>query len=182
MEDNRAEYIFPQLTPVIPLLRQVAMLVQFLIENSVEIFGGDITSLFQRPDKEKSENSEDFLGKAMAPYFLGTSPEMPGHSQQLSNTSYKENYNSRAPRPQETRRGDLFSGYPFLLFPAYVLTMALEGTGTAPQMCIPVWLAFIFSITPLLFPATPGLTGSQFASGFMYHAPFHNSLFLNGTI
>ncbi|XP_067404406.1 rho GTPase-activating protein 20-like [Emydura macquarii macquarii] len=46
--------------------KKVAMLVQFLIENSVEIFGGDITSLFQRPDKEKSKNSEDFLGVGMA--------------------------------------------------------------------------------------------------------------------
>nr|XP_006136201.1 rho GTPase-activating protein 20-like [Pelodiscus sinensis] len=42
--------------------KKVAMLVQFLIENSADIFGGDITSLFQRPDKEKSKNSEDFLG------------------------------------------------------------------------------------------------------------------------
>lgn len=36
---------------------------QFLIENSGEIFGGDIASLFQRPDKKKSKNSAESLGK-----------------------------------------------------------------------------------------------------------------------
>ncbi|POI35384.1 hypothetical protein CIB84_000864, partial [Bambusicola thoracicus] len=41
----------------------VAMLVQFLIENSAEIFGGDIASLFQKPDKN-SRNSEGSLGVA----------------------------------------------------------------------------------------------------------------------
>ncbi|XP_043348159.1 rho GTPase-activating protein 20-like isoform X2 [Dermochelys coriacea] len=46
--------------------KKVALLVQFLIENSAEIFGGDITSLFQRPDKQKSKSSEDFLGIGMA--------------------------------------------------------------------------------------------------------------------
>lgn len=46
-------------------LCQVALLVQFLIENSGEIFGGDIASLFQRPDKKKSKNSEESLGKLM---------------------------------------------------------------------------------------------------------------------
>lgn len=46
-----------------PCLCQVALLVQFLIENSGEIFGGDIASLFQRPDKKTSKNSEDSLGK-----------------------------------------------------------------------------------------------------------------------
>ncbi|KYO38343.1 rho GTPase-activating protein 20 [Alligator mississippiensis] len=46
--------------------KKVAMLVQFLIENSAEIFGGDIASLFQRPDKEKSKGSEDSLGTRMA--------------------------------------------------------------------------------------------------------------------
>lgn len=35
---------------------------QFLIENSGEIFGGDIASLFKRPDK-KSKTSEGSLGK-----------------------------------------------------------------------------------------------------------------------
>lgn len=44
-------------------LCQVALLVQFLIENSGEIFGGDIASLFQRPDKKKSKNSAESLGK-----------------------------------------------------------------------------------------------------------------------
>ncbi|XP_042681121.1 rho GTPase-activating protein 20-like isoform X1 [Centrocercus urophasianus] len=43
--------------------KKVAMLVQFLIENSAEIFGGDIASLFQRPDKN-STNSERSLGMA----------------------------------------------------------------------------------------------------------------------
>ncbi|XP_015715648.1 rho GTPase-activating protein 20-like isoform X2 [Coturnix japonica] len=43
--------------------KKVAMLVQFLIENSAEIFGGDIASLFQRPDKN-STNSEGSLGMA----------------------------------------------------------------------------------------------------------------------
>ncbi|XP_037264205.1 rho GTPase-activating protein 20-like [Falco biarmicus] len=41
--------------------KKVALLVQFLIENSGEIFGGDIASLFQRPDK-KPKNSEESLG------------------------------------------------------------------------------------------------------------------------
>lgn len=36
---------------------------QFLIENSGEIFGGDIASLFQRPDIKKSKNSVESLGK-----------------------------------------------------------------------------------------------------------------------
>uniref|UniRef100_A0A8C9EW14 Rho GTPase activating protein 20 n=1 Tax=Pavo cristatus TaxID=9049 RepID=A0A8C9EW14_PAVCR len=43
--------------------KKVAMLVQFLIENSAEIFGSDIASLFQRPDKN-SRNSERSLGIA----------------------------------------------------------------------------------------------------------------------
>lgn len=46
-------------------LFQVALLVQFLIENSGEIFGGDIASLFQRPDKKKSKNSAESLGKLL---------------------------------------------------------------------------------------------------------------------
>ncbi|XP_044293771.1 rho GTPase-activating protein 20-like isoform X1 [Varanus komodoensis] len=41
--------------------KKVAMLVQFLIENSSEIFGGDITELFQRPEKDKSQSVDDFL-------------------------------------------------------------------------------------------------------------------------
>ncbi|XP_065499580.1 rho GTPase-activating protein 20-like isoform X2 [Caloenas nicobarica] len=41
--------------------KKVALLVQFLIENSGEIFGGDITALFQRPDKKTSKNSEECL-------------------------------------------------------------------------------------------------------------------------
>ncbi|KAM6061493.1 PREDICTED: rho GTPase-activating protein 20-like [Chlamydotis macqueenii] len=45
--------------------KKVASLVQFLIENSGEIFGGDIASLFQRPDKKKSRNSEE-LGIGLA--------------------------------------------------------------------------------------------------------------------
>lgn len=44
-------------------LCQVALLVQFLIENSGEIFGGDIASLFQRLDKKKSKTSEESPGK-----------------------------------------------------------------------------------------------------------------------
>ncbi|OXB79570.1 UNVERIFIED_CONTAM: hypothetical protein H355_010956 [Colinus virginianus] len=43
----------------------VAMLVQFLIENSAEIFGGDIAALFQRPDKN-SRNAEKSLGIGIA--------------------------------------------------------------------------------------------------------------------
>lgn len=46
------------------------MLVQFLIENSAEIFGGDIVSLFQRPDKN-STNSERSRGKLVAFYLQG---------------------------------------------------------------------------------------------------------------
>ncbi|XP_068553424.1 rho GTPase-activating protein 20-like isoform X1 [Anas acuta] len=46
--------------------KKVAMLVQFLIENSAEIFGGDIASLFQRSDKKESKNSEESLGIGMA--------------------------------------------------------------------------------------------------------------------
>lgn len=45
------------------------MLVQFLIENSAEIFGGDIASLFQRSDKKKSRNSEESLGKFVVLYL-----------------------------------------------------------------------------------------------------------------
>ncbi|XP_032084541.1 rho GTPase-activating protein 20-like isoform X2 [Thamnophis elegans] len=41
--------------------KKVAMLVQFLIENSAEIFGGDISSLFQRPEKKKSRSVDDLL-------------------------------------------------------------------------------------------------------------------------
>ncbi|XP_074864313.1 uncharacterized protein LOC142020420 isoform X2 [Carettochelys insculpta] len=67
--------------------KKVAMLVQFLIENSAEIFGGDITSLFQRPDKEKSKTSEDFLGIGMAQHndssdemeFAACDQERPNH-------------------------------------------------------------------------------------------------------
>ncbi|XP_077163452.1 uncharacterized protein LOC143822333 isoform X2 [Paroedura picta] len=40
---------------------KVAMLVQFLIENSAEIFGGDASSLFQRWEKEKSGSVDDLL-------------------------------------------------------------------------------------------------------------------------
>ncbi|XP_014810432.1 PREDICTED: rho GTPase-activating protein 20-like [Calidris pugnax] len=46
--------------------KKVALLVQFLIENSGEIFGGDIASLFQRPDKKKSKNSEESLDIGLA--------------------------------------------------------------------------------------------------------------------
>ncbi|CAM4613659.1 unnamed protein product [Lepidochelys olivacea] len=67
--------------------KKVAMLVQFLIENSAEIFGGDITSLFQRPDKQKSKSSEDFLGIGMAQHndssdemeFAACDQERPKH-------------------------------------------------------------------------------------------------------
>ncbi|XP_042333818.1 rho GTPase-activating protein 20-like [Sceloporus undulatus] len=41
--------------------KKVAMLVQFLIENSAEIFGGDIASLFQRPERKKSKSVDDIL-------------------------------------------------------------------------------------------------------------------------
>ncbi|XP_064374571.1 rho GTPase-activating protein 20-like isoform X2 [Dromaius novaehollandiae] len=67
--------------------KKVAMLVQFLIENSAEIFGGDIASLFQRPDKKKSKNSEDSLGIGLAQHddssdeleFSACDPEGPKH-------------------------------------------------------------------------------------------------------
>ncbi|XP_061862841.1 rho GTPase-activating protein 20 [Colius striatus] len=67
--------------------KKVALLVQFLIENSGEIFGGDIASLFQRPDKEKSKNSEGPLGIDLAQHddssdeleFSACDPEGPKH-------------------------------------------------------------------------------------------------------
>ncbi|XP_075291316.1 rho GTPase-activating protein 20 isoform X2 [Opisthocomus hoazin] len=67
--------------------KKVALLVQFLIENSGEIFGGDIASLFQRPDKKKSENSEESLGVGLAQHddssdeleFSACDPEEPKH-------------------------------------------------------------------------------------------------------
>ncbi|XP_071613496.1 rho GTPase-activating protein 20-like [Heliangelus exortis] len=65
--------------------KKVALLVQFLIENSGEIFGGDIASLFQRPDKKKSKNSEESLGLAQHDYssdemeFSACDPEGPKH-------------------------------------------------------------------------------------------------------
>ncbi|XP_060126616.1 rho GTPase-activating protein 20 isoform X2 [Zootoca vivipara] len=43
--------------------KKVARLVQFLIENSAEIFGGDIATLFQQSEKEKSKSVDDFLGQ-----------------------------------------------------------------------------------------------------------------------
>ncbi|XP_053130344.1 rho GTPase-activating protein 20-like [Hemicordylus capensis] len=43
--------------------KKVAMLVQFLIENSAEIFGGDVASLFQRPQKEKARSVDDLLAQ-----------------------------------------------------------------------------------------------------------------------
>ncbi|XP_040428434.1 rho GTPase-activating protein 20-like isoform X2 [Cygnus olor] len=67
--------------------KKVAMLVQFLIENSAEIFGGDIASLFQRSDKKKSKNSEESLGIGLAQNddssdeleFSACDPERPKH-------------------------------------------------------------------------------------------------------
>ncbi|XP_042663344.1 rho GTPase-activating protein 20 [Tyto alba] len=65
--------------------KKVALLVQFLIENSGEIFGGDIASLFQRPDKKKSKNSEESLGLAQHDdssdelEFSACDPEGPKH-------------------------------------------------------------------------------------------------------
>ncbi|XP_068813067.1 rho GTPase-activating protein 20 isoform X1 [Struthio camelus] len=67
--------------------KKVAMLVQFLIENSAEIFGGDIASLFQRPDKKKSKNLEESLGIGLAQHddssdeleFSACDPEVPKH-------------------------------------------------------------------------------------------------------
>ncbi|EOB00306.1 hypothetical protein Anapl_09292, partial [Anas platyrhynchos] len=61
------------------------MLVQFLIENSAEIFGGDIASLFQRSDKKESKNSEESLGLAQNDdssdelEFSACDPERPKH-------------------------------------------------------------------------------------------------------
>ncbi|KAM6198145.1 rho GTPase-activating protein 20-like [Sarcoramphus papa] len=67
--------------------KKVALLVQFLIENSGEIFGGDIASLFQRPDKKKSKNSEGSLGIGFTEHddssdeleFSACDPEGPKH-------------------------------------------------------------------------------------------------------
>ncbi|XP_074771509.1 rho GTPase-activating protein 20-like isoform X1 [Athene noctua] len=67
--------------------KKVALLVQFLIENSGEIFGGDIASLFQRPDKKKSKTSEESLGIGLAQHddssdeleFSACEPEGPKH-------------------------------------------------------------------------------------------------------
>ncbi|XP_029853034.1 rho GTPase-activating protein 20-like [Aquila chrysaetos chrysaetos] len=67
--------------------KKVALLVQFLIENSGEIFGGDIASLFQRPDKKKSKNSDESLGIGLAQHddssdeleFSACDPEGPKH-------------------------------------------------------------------------------------------------------
>ncbi|XP_053932017.1 rho GTPase-activating protein 20-like isoform X2 [Cuculus canorus] len=67
--------------------KKVALLVQFLIENSGEIFGGDIASLFQRADKKKSKNSEESLGIDLVQHddssdeleFSACDPEGPKH-------------------------------------------------------------------------------------------------------
>ncbi|KAM6253829.1 rho GTPase-activating protein 20-like [Porphyrio hochstetteri] len=67
--------------------KKVALLVQFLIENSGEIFGGDIASLFQRPDKKKSKTSEESLGIGLVQHddssdeleFSACDPEGPKH-------------------------------------------------------------------------------------------------------
>ncbi|XP_039234083.1 rho GTPase-activating protein 20-like isoform X2 [Pipra filicauda] len=67
--------------------KKVALLVQFLIENSGEIFGGDIASLFQKPDKKKSKNSAESLGIGLAQHgdssdeleFSACDPEGPKH-------------------------------------------------------------------------------------------------------
>ncbi|XP_032052121.1 rho GTPase-activating protein 20-like [Aythya fuligula] len=67
--------------------KKVAMLVQFLIENSAEIFGGDIASLFQRSDKKESKNSEESVGIGLAQNddssdeleFSACDPERPKH-------------------------------------------------------------------------------------------------------
>ncbi|XP_074457523.1 rho GTPase-activating protein 20-like [Larus michahellis] len=67
--------------------KKVALLVQFLIENSGEIFGGDIASLFQRPDKKKSKNSEESLDIGLSQHddssdeleFSACDPEGPKH-------------------------------------------------------------------------------------------------------
>ncbi|KAM6124926.1 LOW QUALITY PROTEIN: rho GTPase-activating protein 20-like [Phoenicopterus ruber ruber] len=66
--------------------KKVALLVQFLIENSGEILGGDIASLFQRPDKKKS-SSEESLGIGLGKHddssdeleFSACDPEGPKH-------------------------------------------------------------------------------------------------------
>ncbi|XP_009088797.1 rho GTPase-activating protein 20-like isoform X2 [Serinus canaria] len=67
--------------------KKVALLVQFLIENSGEIFGGDIASLFQRPDIKKSKNSAESLDIGLAQHddssdeleFSTCDPEGPKH-------------------------------------------------------------------------------------------------------
>ncbi|XP_009816433.1 rho GTPase-activating protein 20 [Gavia stellata] len=67
--------------------KKVALLVQFLIENSGEIFGGDIASLFQRPDTKKSKTAEESLGLGLAQHddssdeleFSPCDPEGPKH-------------------------------------------------------------------------------------------------------
>ncbi|XP_066038217.1 rho GTPase-activating protein 20-like isoform X1 [Chamaea fasciata] len=67
--------------------KKVALLVQFLIENSGEIFGGDIASLFQKLDKKKSKNSAESLDIGLAQHddssdeleFSTCDPEGPKH-------------------------------------------------------------------------------------------------------
>ncbi|XP_039578534.1 rho GTPase-activating protein 20-like [Passer montanus] len=67
--------------------KKVALLVQFLIENSGEIFGGDIASLFQRPDIKKSNNSAESLDIGLAQHddssdeleFSTCDPDGPKH-------------------------------------------------------------------------------------------------------
>nr|XP_056715595.1 rho GTPase-activating protein 20-like [Euleptes europaea] len=43
--------------------KKVAMLVQFLIENSAEIFGGDVALLFRRPEKGKLGSLDNLLAQ-----------------------------------------------------------------------------------------------------------------------
>ncbi|XP_066038219.1 uncharacterized protein [Chamaea fasciata] len=72
---------------ILPKPIMVALLVQFLIENSGEIFGGDIASLFQKLDKKKSKNSAESLDIGLAQHddssdeleFSTCDPEGPKH-------------------------------------------------------------------------------------------------------
>ncbi|XP_054852028.1 rho GTPase-activating protein 20-like isoform X2 [Eublepharis macularius] len=43
--------------------KKVATLVQFLIENAADIFGGDVASLFRKPEQEKSGSLDDLLAQ-----------------------------------------------------------------------------------------------------------------------
>ncbi|KAM8800096.1 uncharacterized protein ACNFOS_006477 [Eudromia elegans] len=94
--------------------KKVAMLVQFLIENSVEIFGGDIASLFQRADKRKPKSSGGSLGMTQHDdssdelEFSACDPEGPKHHVEPETDAIFELPSSLL-RSEEQKDWDLFS-------------------------------------------------------------------------